>query len=353
MWKWSLAAGVAALLMTPSLGSAQSALDKLVEAAKKERELTFVASGATFGGAETMAKLEAAFNKKFGTNMKLRFTPGPNMLAMAARVAQEHKAGAKSTTDLYIGPPSSYSFLTKEDALTEVKWSETFPWITPEMEISKNRGVLVLTSISAILYNPKLLKPADAPKSNEDLVDPAKSKNWAGKMAVPPYPDWIIELSLIWPKDKVLDFARKVTSQAAGFIRYQEGQRLLSGEFAIMANEGDGPSAKAFWAAKGAQVEFVVGTDPAFAFFFQVSVPKGAASPNLAILFAGFLASPEAQAIIDANGFQGSHLVQGTITQKYIAAHRLNLVKPQQVLDFYEKGGDPELAEQINKMLKR
>ena len=354
MKKLMLAAtAAAALLLAPSLVSAQSALDKLVDAAKKESELSFVAAGNTFGGADAMAKLEAAFNKKFGTNMKLRFTPGPNMLAMAARLLQEYKGGAKSTTDVYLGPPSAYSTLTKEDALTEVKWSEIFPWITPEMELSKNRGLLVWTSITAIIYNPNLVKPADAPKKNEDLVDPVKSKNWAGKMAMPPYPDWLVELPLIWPKEKVLDFARKLSSQAAGFIRYAEGERLVSGEFAVMANDADGPATKAFWTAKGAQLEFVIGTEPAFAYYFQASVPKNAGSPNLATLFTGFLASPEAQEIIGAYGFQGSHLVQGTRVQKYIAEGHIDLVGPQRILDFYAKGGDPVLTDQINAMLKR
>lgn len=353
MKKWMLAAAAAAVLTAPSLAQAQSALDKLIADAKKESELSFVASGNTFGGTDSMAKLEAAFNKKFGTNMKLRFTPGPSMPAMAARIHQEYKAGAKATSDVFLGPPSSYSFLTKEDVLTEVKWSETFPWITPEMEISKNRGVLIWTSIAAIIYNPNLLKPADAPKKNEDLIDPVKSKAWAGKMAMPPYPDWLVEMQLIWPRDKVLDFAKKLASSAAGFIRYNEGERLVNGEFVLMANEADGPAAKAFWANKGAQIEFNIGTDPAFAFYFQLSVPKNAASPNLAKLFAAFIAAPEGQAILDANGFQASHLVPGTSVAKYLAANNIKLVSAQQILDFYAKGGDPALHDQINALLKR
>ena len=55
----------------------------------------------TFGGPKTLAVLEAAFNKRFGLNMKIRFAAGPEMNAMAARVITEQKSGgAKTSTDL-------------------------------------------------------------------------------------------------------------------------------------------------------------------------------------------------------------------------------------------------------------
>ena len=37
-----------------------------------------------------------------------------------------------------------------------------------------------------------------APKSYEDLVDAKLSPAWAGKMAIPPYVSWLVELSMIW-----------------------------------------------------------------------------------------------------------------------------------------------------------
>ncbi len=348
-----LFASLAALFVGPSMASAQSALDKLIEAAKKETELNFMAGASTLGGQETMAKLEAAFNKKFGTNMKLRFTPGPSMPAIAVRLAQEHKAGAKATTDIFIGPLGSYGFLKREGVLTEVDWAGTFPWITPDMELSKGLGVLIWTSVSGIVYNPNLLKAADAPKTNEDLIDPAKSKAWAGKMSMPPYPDWMVELSLIWPREKVVDFARKLTSSAVGFIRYNELERVANGEFALMANEADAPGGTAIWAAKGASLAFNVSSDPAQVYYFQLSVPKNSANPNLAKLFVAFMATPEAQAITDAGGYSGSHLTPSTRVSKFIAANKIKLIPAQQYVDFYDKGGDPALTEEINRMLKR
>ena len=79
-------------------GIAAETLDQLIAGAKKEPELTFIAGAQTFGGPKTLAALEAAFNKRFGLNMKIRFAAGPEMNAMAARVITEQKSGAKTST---------------------------------------------------------------------------------------------------------------------------------------------------------------------------------------------------------------------------------------------------------------
>ena len=75
-------------------GTAADTLDSLIAGAKKEPEFTFIAGAQTFGGQKTLSLLESAFNKKFGLNGKIRFSAGPEMNAMAARVITELKMGA-------------------------------------------------------------------------------------------------------------------------------------------------------------------------------------------------------------------------------------------------------------------
>src|SRR5262249_27239212 len=53
------------------LASAQS-LDQLIDAAKKEPELTFIAGAGAFGGPKAIADLESGVNKKFGLNARIR-----------------------------------------------------------------------------------------------------------------------------------------------------------------------------------------------------------------------------------------------------------------------------------------
>jgi tripartite-type tricarboxylate transporter receptor subunit TctC len=101
-------------LVSIRLGLAADTFDQLIAGAKKEPELTFIAGAQTFGGAKPLAALEAAFNKRFGLNAKIRFAAGPEMNAMAARVITEQKSGAKTSTDLYHGSQSHFALLHKE-----------------------------------------------------------------------------------------------------------------------------------------------------------------------------------------------------------------------------------------------
>ena len=180
-------------------------------AAKNEKELFFVAGPTTFGGKKGLAEIEAAFDKRFGLNAKIRFSAGPEMNAMAARVIAEYKAGGKASTDIYLGSLGQYANLFREDALEEMNWWSTFPWIArPMEEIVSRRGVLVYSSPRGIIYNSNLIPADKAPKTYEDLIDPRLSQTWAGKIAVPPYPNWLVELSLIWGEEKLKDFTRKL-----------------------------------------------------------------------------------------------------------------------------------------------
>src|SRR6201988_2418591 len=124
---------------------AAETLDSLIAGAKKEPEFTFIAGAQTFGGQKTLSLLESAFNKKFGLSAKIRFSAGPEMNAMAARVITEQKSGAKTSTDIYHGSQSHFALLHKEKALEKVNYSGVFPWITKEMEIFPSEGLLIFT----------------------------------------------------------------------------------------------------------------------------------------------------------------------------------------------------------------
>src|SRR5881296_2438150 len=117
-----------------SVSEAQN-LDQLITAAKKESELVFIAGAGAFGGPRALSDLEAGLNKKFGLNARIRFTAGPEMNAMAARVITEVKSGNKASTDIYHGSQSHLALLHKEKAMERVNYSGIFPWITKEMEI--------------------------------------------------------------------------------------------------------------------------------------------------------------------------------------------------------------------------
>jgi len=331
--------------------------EQLISNAKKEGdEIIFVAGAQTFGGRKGLAELEAGFNKRYGLKAQVNFAAGPDMNARAARLITELKAGRKSSTDLYLGSQSHFALLHKENALETVNYSGIFLWVTKEMEIFPGEGVLIYTSPNGIIYNSNLIPKDKAPKSYTDLVDPRLSPAWAGKMAIPPYVAWLAELSLVWGQEKVKDFARKVVALSGGRLRYSEEERIVSGEFPIMANIGDALGAMWTWQAKGAPLVAVAGLNPINTDYFQLGVPKNAAHPNLAKLFVAFMTSKEAQAILQKYESRSSHLVEGTVMAKYLRDNRIQVQEPKESISYYLKGDSAEglqFKEDLAKILKQ
>ena len=337
--------------------SAADTSEQLIAGAKKEGdEIVFVAGAQTFGGRKGLAEIETAFNKKFGLKARINFAAGPDMNARAARLITEVKANRQSSSDLYLGSQSHFALLHKENALEKVNWAGTFSWLSKEMEIFPGEGVLVYTSPNGIIYNANLIPKDKAPKSYSDLVDPRLSPTWAGKLAIPPYVAWLADLSLVWGQEKAKDFARKVVALSGGRLRYSEEERVVSGEFPIMANLGDALGAMWTWQAKGAPLVAVPGLNPINTDYFQLGVPRNSAHPNLAKLLVAFMASKEAQAVLQKYESRSSHLVEGTIMAKYLRENRVQVQEPKVSIDYYLKGESAEglkFKEELANILKQ
>ena len=309
-WKRIVLGSIFCALAAIQSASAAETLDSLIAGAKKESEITFIAGAQTFGGQKTLNLLEAAFNKRFGLNAKIRFSAGPEMNAMAARVITELKSGAKASSDLYHGSQSHLSLLHKEKALEKVNYSGIFPWITKEMEIFPSEGLLIFTSLRGMIYNSKLIPKDKAPKSYEDLVDPKLSPTWAGKLAIPPYVSWLVELSMIWSEDKVKNFTRKLVALSGGRLRYSEEERVVSGEFPIAANMGGATEQMWQWQAKGAPLHGRHGFDAGAAVLF----PAGRAEK--------FRACESRQTLRRLHGVEGSPSDSGEKRFSHLASGR-------------------------------
>lgn len=355
--QWFATLLLACILANASGLSAAETVESLVAGAKKEGdEIVFIAGAQTFGGAKGLAEIETAFNKRFGLKARFSFAAGPDMNARAARLITEVKAGGKSSSDFYLGSQSHFALLHKENVLAQVNWSGVFPWITKPMEIFPGEGVLVYTSMNGIIYNSSLIPKDKAPKNYADLIDPRLSPTWAGKIAIPPYVAWLADLSLIWGSEKVKEYARKLVAISGGRLRYSEEERIVSGEFPIMANIGDALGAMWTWQGKGAPLVAVPGSTPVNTDYFQVGVPKNSAHPNLARLMVAFMSTKEAQAVLQKYESRSSHLVEGTIMAKHLRENRVALQEPKVSVDYYLKGEGAEglqFKEELAKILKQ
>jgi iron(III) transport system substrate-binding protein len=345
----AMLAACLAIFLGDSPLSAQS-LEQLIAGAKKEGEVTLVASASTFGGKKGFAELEAGFNKRFGLKHKINLAPGPSFPQMAARVLTELKSGAKSSTDLYLGSDGTMSDMHREKALQRVNWSGTFPWVTKEMEIFPEETLLVYASFHGIIYNSNAIPKDKAPKSYEDLVDPALSPTWAGKIAIPAYIHWLVRVSGAWGKEKVLAFARKLAPLTGGRLRQGEEERIVSGEFPIMASTGGALEAMWKWQAKGAPLIGLAGSTPATSSYYQLAVPRNSARPDSAKLLIAFMTTREAQAVLEKYDWRSSYLVEGTLMAKYVKANKIKLQEPSELNELFTRD-DAAFEAELTKIL--
>jgi ABC-type Fe3+ transport system substrate-binding protein len=325
-------------------------LEQLITGARKEGEVTLVASASTFGGKKGFAELEAGFNRRFGLKHKVNLAPGPSFPQVAARILTELKSGAQSSTDLYLGSDGTMSDMYREKALQKVNWSSTFPWVTKGMEIFPQETLLVYASFHGIIYNSNSIPKEKAPNSYEDLIDPALSPTWAGKIAIPSYIHWLVRLSASWGKEKVLTYARKLAPLAAGRLRQGEEERIVSGEFPIMASTGGALEAMWKWQAKGAPLVGLPGSTPPTSSYYQLAVPRNSAHSNSAKLFVAFMTTREAQAVMEKHDWRSSYLVDGTLMAKYVRGNKIKLQDPRELTEVFMKD-DTAFEDELTRIL--
>ncbi|MGH7816232.1 MAG: substrate-binding domain-containing protein, partial [Candidatus Binatia bacterium] len=221
---------------------------------------------------------------------------------------------------------------------------------TKEMEIFPQESLLIYASFHGIIYNSNAIPRDKAPKSYDDLIDPALSPTWAGKMAIPAYIHWLIRVSPMWGKETVLSFARKLAPLTGGRLRQGEEERIVSGEFPIMASTGGPLEAMWKWQAKGAPLVGLPGSSPASSSYYQLAVPRNSARPNMAKLFIAFMTTREAQSVLEKQDYRSSHLVEGTLMAKYVKANKVKMQDPKELNEVFQKE-DTTLEEELTKIL--
>lgn len=308
----------AAIILVTHLGSPGSEakthhseeVGRLLTAAtgRGERELNLSWSGVTLGGSEGARKLEALFNRMYGTSIKVNFTPGVSMPEMAARVAQELAAGQKALTDLLIGADDHFASLWKQKVLEEYDYTKLSQRITKDIVAYNNLGVEVLDIIPCIAYHADLVPPAEVPRKLADVLQP----KWKGKIASTQYAAFFPRIAYRpeWGVERMRAFLQRLSSQVGGLLRVGEESRIISGEF-VMLVLADSRSARQA-RAKGAPLGCAVPEDAATANFLHLGVPRNAAHPNLAKLFMNMVGSEEGQKIVYEVYFADHHALPGS-----------------------------------------
>ena len=219
--------GFLLMLMLPGFSGAQDA--KLIEAAKKEGGKVVV-----YGSIEndTMDLISAAFKKKTGLAVDFWRSSATKVMD---RVVSESRAG-KPLYDVALTNSAPMDFMYNEGAL--MKYDSPSAKAFPKSVMHPHLGPQYRNSIIGIVYNSGIVKPADAPKSLEDLLKP----QYRGKVVMPDASQhtttaqWLASLhKVMGGREKADKFIRDLAATKPLLVESltPAGERITTGETPI------------------------------------------------------------------------------------------------------------------------
>jgi iron(III) transport system substrate-binding protein len=322
--------------ISPVRGGA-APLDDLIAGARKEGVIEFY--GPSTLGPEGAQALAAAFNKKYGLNIKLNFSASGNMTRDTAKVVGLSASGQPPEWDIMVVTDAHHGSLWLR------KLQKTFDYagvgVAKERIEYDNGTVSVASQFALPAYNKKILPAKDVPKKWEDLLDP----KWKGKIGViNSTHHWARLAAGPWGEEKTIDFIKKLSAQQPILSRAGEmAQRLILGEVLVSATLQDSQLYEA--KDSGAPLVFAEEVQPVISPEYHVGVLKNAPHPNAGHLFVVFMASPEVQKLWEKYTGHTSAHVPGTTAHKFAQGKQVVYMKQDQAAKV------DKIARQIGKIL--
>lgn len=313
-------------------------VDDLVAAARKEAVIELLAPSTT--GDKGAQALGNAFNKKYGLNIKVNYSPSSNMTGDVAKLVMGAASRATPEWDVMLVTDAHHATLWAKALHQPFDYAKL--GIAPEL-IQYDNGVVSLANQFVLpAYNKTIVPARDVPKRWEDLLD----QKWkGGKLGVSTATHHLSRLAVgPWGEAKTTEFVGAIAKQEPilGTLANLYN-RLLVGEILLISTLTDSFISQA--KKDNAPIVFAEGLDPVISPTYNAGVPKGARHPNVGHLFAAFLTNLEAQEVWEKFNGQTSALIPGTTAYKYAQGKRLLQMHQNQAQNV------DRLARQYGKML--
>jgi iron(III) transport system substrate-binding protein len=263
---------------------------RLIEGAKREKELTFYSSIPP----EDVALLAAAFDKNHGVKVKVWRADSESLLQ---RIVNDAKM-RRHEVDIVVGSSSALEPLYREHLLQEVK-SPYFAAIVPEAIAPHGQWTAIFLNTIVQAYNTKVVDRESLPASYADLLEP----EWKGRLGIEAEDyDWFAQVVTDLGEARGLQLFRDIV--ASNGVSVRKGHTVLNN----LVASGEVPlalTAYGFLAEqtkrKGAPIDWFI-IPPAIARPTSQGLARNAASPHAAVLFFDFLLG-EGQQILAARQF--------------------------------------------------
>ena len=289
---------------------------RLIQGARQEGALTVYTSLTV----EDITELAAAFEKKYGVKVKF-WRAGSEKVVQ--RIVTEARAGRFDFDVVETNGPELES-LRREKILLKT-YSPYSAELIPQAIMPHQEWIGTRLNMFVQIYNTKLVKKEDFPKSYQDLLDP----KWKGRLGIEAEDiDWFGTVVKELGEEKGLKLFRDIV--ATNGISVRKGHTLLAGlvasgevPFGLTVYNHNADKLK----KKGAPVEWAV-IQPAVIRANGMGLSKQPAHPNAAVLFYDFMLS-DGQTILAKNEYLAASRKSGSILDKL----QLKFVDPSTVLD--------------------
>ena len=250
---------------------------KLIDGAKKENALTIYSSMTT----ADMGALINAFAAKYG--IRAQHWRGSSE-DIRNRTSREY-AGGRYEVDLAETAGTDMEAMVQENLLQKFATPVSAELI-PQATLANGQWIATRLSVFAGAYNTNIFKPADAPKTYEDLLNP----RFKGKLGIEAEDaNWFMTVVGAMGEQKGLKLFKEIVAKNGMSIR--KGHTLL----ANFVSSGEVPMALTPYSYRveqlkkeGAPVEIVY-LPPVVAFPTGAGIFKRAPHPHAALLFEDFI----------------------------------------------------------------
>lgn len=270
-------------------------LQRLVEAARREGALNIYSSMNIDQLSRVVDGFKQWLERTHGLKPHVTVWRGQGE-ALLQKVLLEARSG-RQQADIVETDSIVLESLKRERLLARL-WSPYLSHYPEAARDSDGRWIGTRLNIFTQAYNTNLVRASELPRSWADLLNP----RWRGQLAIEADDwDWFATLVKQGPfgdREQALEFFRKLRQQD---LQVRSGHSLLAqlqaaGEVPLVLTQYN-YIAQSF-KDRGAPVDWFV-IEPAVARANGLGVPAQAPHPNLAILFADYVMSPQGQTLHD------------------------------------------------------
>ena len=290
--KTSAAAAAGAVFAQPLKAAAPEATPVtpvLIEAARREGKLAFY----TALELNISEKLGKAFEAKYpGIAVRVERSGAERIFQ---RIGQEQDSRINAVDLVCSTDPAHFIFWKRKDWIAPYVPEEAARNLPHERIDPDGTSATVCAWFSVIGYNTDLVKPADAPKSYADLLDP----KWKGKLVKghPGYSGAILTATYQIARDLGWSYFEKLAQQRVMQVQSaaEPPRKVAAGERAVQADGND--YSLMLYRDAGRPVEVVYASEGTPQIIVETGIFRSSANPNAARLFQHFLFSAEGQQI--------------------------------------------------------